>query len=122
MILLKRNLEEFEYLPYEGESDLDAETGLHTGEPEVQYGEPVTYEGNMSTASQYLNQTDYGRDTRYTHVLLVDDPDADIDEHGLVRWHGELYEIRAVRRSLNVLSLGLRRHTRNHAEGDDEWV
>lgn len=123
MKLLKRNLEEFEYLPMLDEAtDIDPETGLHTGEPALQYGEPVPYEGNISIPNLLVNQTFYGTDTRYTHVLLMDDPDAEIDEHGLIRWRDELYDIRAVRRSLNVLSVALRKQTADHSEGEDDGV
>lgn len=115
MKLQKRNLREFEYLPYTGrETDIDPETGLHTGEFHPEYGEPVVYEGNLSTPSLIANQTFYGKDIRYTHVLLLDDPDAEIDEYGLIRVGGDEYEIRAVRPSLNVLSLALRRITKDH--------
>lgn len=123
MRLLRRNLREFEFIPYTGnETDIDPETGLHTGEPVPETGEPVWYEGNISPASLLANQTFYGLDTRYTHVLVMDDPDAEIDEYGVIRWEGDLYDIRAVRRSLNVLSIALRKQTKNHAEegGDDE--
>ena len=121
MKLLKRNLDEFEYLPYTGnESDIDPETGLHTGEPVPEYGEPVLYEGNISTPNLLANQTFYGTDTRFTHVLLMDDPDAEIDEYGLIRYKGGLYDIRAVRRSLNVLSAALRKQTKDHAEGEPD--
>lgn len=120
MRLLKRNLTDFEYLPYLGESDLDPDTGLHTGEPVVQYGDPVEYEGNISTPSLLANQTFYGTEIRYTHVLLMDDPDAEIDEYGIILWEGEKYEIRAIRRSLNVLSAALRKQTVNYAEDEPE--
>lgn len=119
MRLLKRNLTEFEYLPYEGESDLDPDTGMHTGEMRPQYGDPIPYEGNISVPSGYVNPTFYGADIRYTHTLVMEPPGEDetqIDEHGLIRWRGNLYEIRAVRESLNVLSVALRRRTGNHGE------
>lgn len=120
MKLLKRNLTEFEYLAYTGnETDIDPETGLHTGEPVPEYAEPVWYEGNISPASLLTTQTFYGEDIRYTHVLLMDDPDAEIDEYGMIRWEGDLYEIRAVRRSQNVLNVALRKLTKNHAETEE---
>ena len=120
MKLLKRNLTEFEYLPYDGvETDLN-DDGEHTGEFHPEYGEPVTYRGNISVPSGYTNQAFYGMDVRYSHVLVLDDVNADIQETGLIRWKGELYDIRAVRPSLNVLSIAIRKQTVNHADGDDE--
>lgn len=120
MKLLKRNLTEFEYLPYTGESDIDPDTGLHTGEPVPQYGEPIPLEGNISTPSQLVNPTFYGEDIRYTHTLVMEPPEEEIDEYGLIFWQGDTYEIRAVRPSLNVLALALRKRTKDHAEGVGE--
>ena len=123
MKLLKRNLTDFEYLPYIGEeTDIDPVTGLHTGEytRDGQYGEPEEYEGNISVPSQYAANTLFGRDVRYTHVLLMDDPDVEIDEYGKVLWNGEEYEVRAVRRSLNSVSIALKKETKDHAEPEGE--
>lgn len=121
MKLLKRNLTDFEYLaPTGNENDVDPETGLHTGEPVLEYADPVPYEGNISTANLLANQTFYGEDIRYTHVLLMDDPEAEIHEEGMIRYDGDLYEIRAVRKSLNVLNIALRKLTKNNAQEDGE--
>lgn len=120
MKLLRRNLTEFEYLPNTGlESDLN-EDEEHTGEFYPVYGEPVSYKGNISSPSGYTNQAFYGMDIRYTHVLVMDNPDLDIRETGLIRWKGELYDIRAVKPSLNVLSVALRKQTMHHPDGDDD--
>jgi len=120
MILLRRNLREMEYIPYEGESDIDPDTGRHTGDPIPQYGEPIPFKGNLSTPSGHTNATFYGEDIRYTHTLMMEPPDWDepVNEHGLVRDGEDLYDITAVRLSLNYLSLALRRQTVNHADGD----
>ena len=118
MRLLKRNTTEFEYLPYTGtDSDLN-EDGEHTGEFHPEYGTPVKYRGNISSPSGNVNQTFYGMDIRYTHVLVMDQPDADIQETGLVLWKNNRYEIRAVMPSINALSVALRRLTKDHAESD----
>ena len=116
---LKRNQTKFLYRPYLGESDYDPETDTHTGEPEVQYGDSVECEGSISAPSAFANQTLFGIDTRYTHVLLMDDPKADIKATGLVEWEGSTYEVRAVRPSLNVLAVALRKQTEN-AGGEGE--
>lgn len=120
MKLLKRNLTEFKYLPYMGESDVDSETGMHTGDPVPQYGEPVPLEGNISIPSQLVNPTFYGEDIKYTHTLVMEPPETAIDEYGLILWKGDTYEIRAVRPSLNLLALALRKRTKNNADGDGE--
>lgn len=118
MKCLKRNLTKFTYRKYLGESDYDPETGEHTGEPIPQYSDPVPYEGNISAPSSFANQTLFGVDTRYTHVLVMDDPEADIEETGVIEWKGRTYEVRAVRPSLNVLAVALRKQTEN-TEGEE---
>lgn len=120
MQLLKRNLTDMEYIPYEGESDIDPETGLHTGEPVPQYGSPIPFKGNISAPSQYVNPTFYGEDIRYTHTLMMNPPeDFTVDEYGKIRYGNDLYDIRAVRPSINYLALALRKQTVNHADGEN---
>ena len=117
---LRRNETEFEYLPPDGTtSDLN-EHGEHTGDFYPVSGDSVHYRGNISTPSGYTSQDFFGTDTRYTHVLIMDDPDADISELGMIRWKGNLYEIRAVRPSINSLSVALRKKTANYAESEGE--
>ena len=119
MKCLRRNKQEFEYLPYTG-TDTDLNTdGEHTGEFHRQYGKPVTYMGNISSPSGQVNQTFYGDEIRYTHTLVMDNPDVDIKENGLIRWKGDLYEIRARRPSLNAISFALRKMT---SETNDPYV
>lgn len=126
MKLLLRNTTEFEYLPYTGvDSDLN-DDNEHTGEYHHVYGDPVWYRGNISSPSNEVNQTLYGTDIRYTHTLLLDDPNAAIDEYGQVRWRGDLYDIQAVIPSINSLTVALQKRTKDHApaqaepEGDGE--
>ena len=117
---LKRYETEFEYLPPDGETTDLNEDGEHTGDYYQQHGTPVTMKGNISTPSGYTSQDFFGTDTRYTHVLVMDDPEAEISELGMIRWKGSLYEIRAVRPSLNALSVALRKKTVNNAPPEDE--
>ena len=118
MKTLKRNLRKFEYLACTGEeTDLD-ERGYHTGQFHPVYADPVWMEGNISVPSGHTTNQFYGMDIRYTHVLVMEDPETDIREDGVIRWKGELYDIQAVRPSINALSVALRRQTRNHAESE----
>ena len=119
MKCLNRNKTEFEYLPYDGtETDLN-EYGEHTGELHREYGDPIPYKGNISVPSGRLNQTFYGDDIRYTHTLVMEDPDVEIEEGGQIRWKGELYDVMAVHPSMNSVSIALRRQTKVH---DDPYV
>lgn len=124
MILLRRNLTSFEYYAYTGvDSDIDEETGMHTGIPKPIYATPVTYRGNISAPSGSAIQAFDGIDARYTHILLLDDVNADISETGYIVWKGSKYDVTAVRPSMNVLAVALRRRTENHGDqrkGDDD--
>ena len=121
MQLLKRNGTELEYLPYTGltddqivyeSDDPNAEPqAVHTGEFHRTYGDPVQINGSISAPSGRLNETFYGQDIRYTHTLVIGDPDTDIHEGGLIRYNGELYDIQAVRPTLNATSIALRKQT-----------
>lgn len=126
MKCLKRNMTEFEYLPYTGtDTDLNG-NGEHTGEFHHEYGNPVAYKGNISSPSGQTNNAFYGTDIRYTHTLVMEDPSVNIDEYGMVRWKGELYDVQAVRPSLNSVSIALRKRTDDNyseyvePEGDGE--
>ena len=117
MKLLIRNMTEFEYqAPQEAETDLN-EYGEHTGEFRPVYAEAVTYRGNISAPSGQTEHQFYGEDIRYTHTLVMCDMSVDIKEGGLITWNGHKYDIVAVRPSLNVLSIALRRQT--ESDGDD---
>ena len=110
MRLLRRNTTEFEYFPPAGPASDVNELGEHTGDySEAEFGEPVTYRGNISMPSGSATFTFVGIDRPYTHVLVMDKPDADIREGGRIRWKGVLYDVVAVRPSINAVSCALRR-------------
>lgn len=118
---LKRNETEFEYYAYTGlDSDVDEETGLHTGTPVPRYKQPVAYKGNISAPSGTTVQAFDGLEIRYTHVLLMDNPEADIHEEGYITWHGNTYDITAVRPSLNVLSVALKQRLNDYGDQREE--
>lgn len=114
MRLLKRNTTEFTYRAYAGETETLSD-GRHTGNYHATYAEPVTYRGNISAPSGFATAELFGLNTPYTHVLLLDKPDAGIAENGLIDWNGGVYEIKAVRPSLNVLAVALKKTTQNNA-------
>lgn len=118
MRLLKRNTTTFEYRPY-----LCKEQRTKDGKPTFTqnpvYGDPVQYVGNISVPSGFATDNLFGVGTPYTHVLVMDNPDADIKEEGIITWKGCDYDIKAVRPSINVLSVALKKRTVNHAEAGD---
>lgn len=123
MKCLKRNLTEFTYYPYTGlETDLN-EDGLHTGEFHPEYGSPVSYKGNISSPSGSAVQAFDGLEVLYTHVLVMDDPKADIRENGYIVWNGKQYDVTAVRPSINSVTIGLQQRTADYGDqyhGTDE--
>ena len=117
MRLLRRNTRLFQYKAYLGEQET-LKNGLHAGNYGPVYAEPVTYRGNISAPSGFATDNLFGVNTQYTHVLVMDNPAADITEEGIVIWKGAEYEVKAVRPSLNVLAVALKKRTQNRA-GDD---
>ena len=120
MRLLKRNTTAFDYRAYAGK-DERFRGGMHTGVMKTEYADPVQYRGNISVPSGTAAPNMFGLNVQYTHILLMDDVNADIRENGLIDWRGDTYEITAVRPSLNVLAVALRRRTKNAAADRSAW-
>lgn len=118
MRLLRRNTSVFSYRAFAGEQEV-LKDGRHTGNTKPLYAEPVQYRGNISAPSGFATDNLFGVNTKYTHVLLMENPNADIKEDGLIDWNGSSYEIKAVRPSINVLAIALKKKTANHAEMTD---
>ena len=116
MKLLMRNTKEFTYTACNGKTEI-LKDGKHTGKFEVSYSEPVYYKGNISVPSGQDQQTFFGIDTVYTHVLLMDKPETDIREDGLIQWKGSVYDIKAIRPSDNVLAIALKKRTAGESNG-----
>lgn len=115
MKLLKRNTVPFEYRAYLGQVEV-LKDGLHTGNYVPNYGVPMQYYGNISAPSGVAQAYLFGLDTQYTHVLLMDDMDADINVDGVITRKGVVYDVVAVRPSLNVQAIALSRRTVNNVE------
>ena len=114
MKLLRRDTVEFQYRPYSGA--LEGQTDeRHTGNYEPEYGYPVTYRGNISPPGDSMSNRLFGRNGNYTHVLLMDNPKANILESGIIEWNNGVYEIYAISRSKNFMHVALRKKTVNHA-------
>lgn len=115
MKLLKRNGSEFAYAAYEGKTEI-LKDGKHTGKFQVSYSDPKRYTGNISVPYGQAQQQLFGIETKYTHVLLMDNPEADIREGVRVQWKGNVYEVTAVRPSQNVLAVALKKLMSGDAE------
>ena len=118
MKLLRRNTTTFEYRAYVGEQEILLD-GMHTGNYGPVYAAPVQYRGNISAPSGFATDNLFGVNTKYTHVLLMDNPCADISEEGLIDWKGSVYDVKAVRPSINVLAVAIKKRTTDGSEHGD---
>ena len=117
MRILRRNSTTFEYRPLASKQETML-NGLHTGNMKPVYGDPVLYHGHISAPSGFATDNLFGVNTQYTHVLLMSDMNADIREEGIITWKENDYDIQAVRPTLNVLAVALKKRTVNHAAGE----
>lgn len=111
MRLLRRNTVEFLYYPVINNVGTFTGDMVATGWFKPEYGDPVVYRGTLSTESGFATDTMQGVETPYTHVMLMDNVTADISELGVIQVNGRWYEVKAVRRSRNVLNLALKLST-----------
>lgn len=114
MKLLRRDTVEFQYRPLSAAMETQTDN-RHTGNLKPEYGYPVTYRGNISPAGGYVANQLFGQNSNYTHVLLMDDPTADVQESGIIEWNNGVYEIYSISRSRNFMHVALRKKTVNHA-------
>ena len=114
MRLLRRNTVLFEYWSVTGTTETLV-NGLHTGNRKPTYDDPVQYRGHISAPSGFATDNLFGINTQYTHVLLVDKKDADIQEDGIITFLDNVYAVKAVRPTMNVLAVALQKTTKNHA-------
>ena len=73
---------------------------------------------DISAPSGFATDNLFGINTQYTHILLMSDMNADIKEYGLVVWKEDEYDVQAVRPTMNVLAVALKKRTANHAAGE----
>jgi hypothetical protein len=69
----------------------------------------VPYRGTIDLPNGHISKELFGIDTDYTHVVILDRRDADIKEQGRIDWEGNTYQIQAVRKSLNFMSLAIKK-------------
>ena len=108
MKCLKRNTRTFEYRAYHGVEEI-LNDGMHTGEYEIVYEDPVRFSGNISPASGYIAQKLFGIDNDCTHIIVVASPNTGIKTSGIIDWNGYEHSILEVRESLNNTSIAIKR-------------
>lgn len=113
MRLVRRNLRTVYYKLYQGFSPLLDEDGYETGEPEIEYGEPVEMKANISPASGSAQREQFGNLEDYDKVMITDDMNCPINENSLLYvdetdLEAEAdYVVRRVAKSLNHISYAI---------------
>lgn len=102
MHTLARNRRAFFYATYQGETPiLDAE-GRYTGEKKLTYANPKFARMNISPATGNSDLEPFGNNATYSHVLVTDIMDCEIDEQTII-WYGrkpdEKYNYLVVRKA-----------------------
>lgn len=120
MKTLLRNQTPFYYAPYMGEVLLVDGDGYETGERSPQYGNPVLYHANVSSATGETTAQQFGGDESYDKVIVTENTALPIDEYTLL-WIDTLpvlkedgttdtphdYVVQKVAKSLNSVSFGI---------------
>lgn len=83
--------------------------GHRTGEHEAEYGDPVEFRGNISPNRGNAEIEPFGSDVTYDRVILLVGDSPDIKETYKIWVDDEPYIVKAVAKSLNTLSLAVRR-------------
>ena len=119
MRCMLRNKSRFYYASYIGETEILDDYGNRTGEYSISHSAPVEYYGNISPAKGEKQTQQFGESESYDKVIVLDDRNAPIDEHSVL-WVDTLpslneygtttphdYEVKAVARSLNGMSIAI---------------
>lgn len=120
MKTMERNKSTFYYLLYTGKVDVLDEEDNKTGEKRVTYGAPVKMRDNVSAATGQAQVEQFGNFIDYDKVIVTTDTDCPIDEDSVLFVDKEPeyddngnplfdYTVRRVARSLNSISIALRR-------------
>lgn len=115
MRTLLRNRRAFYAAKYLGKEPIIDADGYDTGEKRLTYSEPVKLFGNISPAKGETETFQFGTALDYERVITLENPNADIDEYSRL-WverspndGAHDYIIKSVARSLNSLSLAIKR-------------
>lgn len=93
---------------------------VETGESSIGYADPVEFRASVSPASGVSNVEQFGDLDNYDHVIVTDDMACPIDEHSLIYidsvptlsnglWSPHNYVVRRVAKSVNVVSIAVRK-------------
>lgn len=121
MRCLKRNQKPFYYALFASKVPITDDYGNDTGESEVVYSAPVRCFGNISAARGETSARQFGEDTGYDRVIVLENANTPIDEHAVL-WIDSVpvitngstdtpwdYTVKKVARSLNSVSIAVSR-------------
>lgn len=84
MRCMRQNKRKFWYSLYLGNADVVDENGFFTGEKRPSYTEPIEFKANISAARSSstgsVEASMFGSDIQYDKVIMIDDPDFEINE------------------------------------------
>lgn len=124
MRILQRSAQPIYYRLYQGLNPFTVtdEWGntVETGESVIGYADPVEFRASVSPASGVSNVEQFGDLDNYDHVIVTDDMACPIDEHSLIYigivptqtggvWSPHNYVVRRVAKSVNVVSVAVRK-------------
>ena len=135
MKCLNRNKQIFYYCLFAGKTPIVDEYGNETGESIITYGDPVEMKANVSQATGQSNTEQFGNLENYDKVIVTEDVNCPIDENSVLFVDKEPeftnvlthtvtaittndttvsvpvydYTVRRVARSLNSVSIAIRK-------------
>ena len=93
MRCLARNKKIFFYALHDNrQTELKDEYGNATGQYQVYYTDPIEMYGNVSAAQGEIESRQFGESETYDKVILLEDPNAPIDEYAIL-WVDSLPEL-----------------------------
>ena len=107
---LERNKQKFLYAAPTGKKEpiLDAD-GNMTGEYDSVYSESVEWKGNISPGTGDVEAAPFGSEVSYDRVIVLAGVIPPIDEFYKVWFDGDQYIVKKVARSLNSVSIAIRK-------------
>lgn len=124
MRCMRINKRRFWYSLYLGNEEAKDENGFYTGSRIAKYSEPKEMRANISAARSMrygdITTEMFGTDIQYDKIIVIDDPDCEIDEHTVLCVDKELetdddgrmiydYVVSKVGRSINSVSYAISR-------------
>ena len=119
MRMLKRNKTTFWYALYVGTEQSEDEYGNVISEQNAKFTKPVAMQGHVSIAYGLPQQEQFGTNTDYDKLILIDDMSCPIDEYSVLCVDREPsyddgnlqfdYVVKRVARSFNSITLAIRK-------------